>query len=134
VRPDQFIGKTLYDTTAISDIVGTRVYHGLRPKGTTLPAINYFMLGGGTRENGIETQVYTINCRATDPGTARNLAREVVDLFAGTSGTAIYGTINGFDVSRAVLRADQGLIPEPDDETYNAPVDIQIIFPSSTVS
>ena len=82
----------------------------------------------------MESQPYSINCRAATPGGARDLARQVVTAFAGTSGTGMTGTQNGFDISRASLRNDVGLIPEPTENVYNAPVDVLIVYAVDTVS
>jgi len=128
------IGWTLLQTSAVTNIVSTRVYHGLRPEGTAVPSINYYELGGGVRANGIEIQSFSINCRASTAGAARNLARSVLDLFTGTSGTGIYGTQNGFDIARASLRNDNGLVPEITDNVYNAPIDIAVAYAISTIS
>lgn len=134
MKPYQMIGWTLLQTSAVTNIVSTRVYHGLRPEGTAVPSINYYELGGGVRANGIEIQSFSINCRASTAGAARNLARSVLDLFTGTSGTGIYGTQNGFDIARASLRNDNGLVPETTDNVYNAPIDIAVAYAISTIS
>lgn len=133
----QVIGWTLLQTTAITSIVSasTSVSYGLRPIGSTLPAINYYEVGGMSRVSGLGVQRYSINCRATSASTARTLGDLVIDLFAGTSGTGVYGVQNNtFEISRASLENDGGLIPEPDNNCYNVPIDIQIVYPLSTVS
>lgn len=128
------IGWTLINSTAVSAITGTtNIWHGLRPKATDKPCINYFELGT-TRRYGWESAVYSINCRSATAGGARDLARVVVDAFAGTSGTGMQGINNGFAVSQTSLANDAGLIPEPGDDTFNAPVDVRIVYPSQTVS
>lgn len=134
MKPYQTIGWTLLNTTAISAIVSTRVNHGLRPKGTAVPCINYYEVGSPSRFNGMESVQYTINCRASSAAAARDLSRLVVNLFHGSSSTGTTGAENGFDVSRASLLNDDGLIIEPDDDIFNSPVEIQIVYPSSTVS
>ena len=137
MKPYQAIGYLLNQATAVTAITSTRIYHGLRPTGTVVPCINYFQVGPGARRNGIEICTYSINCRTSDPGTARDLARVVLDLFIGSSSTGTYGNTgatNQFEVIRGSLQNDNGLIPESADGIYNAPVDIQVIFPSSTVS
>lgn len=130
----QMVGYALLQTSAITNIVSTRVFHGLRPEGTTVPCINYYEVGSVTRTSGLETVPYSINCRASSASQARTLARLVVDLFHGTSGTGIQGRWNGFSVARGSLRNDNGIIPEPDDLIFNAPVDIQLVFTSDEVS
>lgn len=138
MKPYQLIGYVLNQTTAITSIVGSgssaRIYHGLRPQATATPCINYFELGPGRREFGFENKVYTINCRSTTPGEASDLASLVVTAFAGAEGLGTYGLWNGFDVTRAALRQNQGLIPETEEGVYNAPVDIQIVYPTTTVT
>lgn len=133
MKPYQAIGWTLLQTSAITAIT-SRIYHGLRPEGTTVPAINYYEVGGAGRLPGMESVTYSINCRAATAGAARDLADLVLDLFAGTSGTGIYATQNGFDIARASSGAEVGLIPEPDDGIYNAPVEITMVYSLSTVS
>jgi hypothetical protein len=135
MKPYQAIGWTLLNTTSITAIVGSRINHGLRPVGTAVPSINYYELGGATRTYGTEGVVFSINCRSTTPGGARDLARLVMDTFAGSDGTGVYGFQNSsFNVYRASLQNDGGLIPEPEDNIYNAPVDIRVVYPVATVS
>ena len=133
MTPYQVIGWTLLQASAVSAIVSERVWHGLRPEGDTLPCINYYEIGG-LRYNGMETQPYSINCRAATAGGARALARVVITALVGTCGTGMQGTNNGFDIARMSLRADQGLIPEPEGSVYNAPIDVQLVSSVDTVS
>lgn len=131
---EQAIGYTLKATTAITAIASTRIYHGLRPDGTATPCINFYRLPGGLRRNGFETATFSINCRATTAQTAIAMAKAVNDLFAGTSGTGTYGYQTAFEISRASQKQDQGLIMETEDRLYNAPVDIQVVYPTSSVT
>jgi hypothetical protein len=134
MKPHQTIGWTLLQTSSITAIVGSKVNHGLRPVGTAVPSINYYELGGYSRRNGIESTVFSINCRADTADAARNLARLVLDTFHGTQGMGVQGTQNSFTVARSSLENDGGLIPEPEDGIYNAPIDIRFVYPVSTVS
>lgn len=139
MTPSQLIGYSLAQTSAITAIVSTRMFSGNRISSGTagtiiLPAINYFDLPGGTRQNGIESVTYSINCRATSKATADQLARLVTDLFHGTASTGIYGTVNNFDVARCSLRNLQGSIFESAEQCYNCPVDIRLVYASSTIS
>lgn len=134
MTPSQMIGYTLNQTSAITNIVSTRIYNGNRPDTTVFPSINYYEIPGGTKRNGFFKQFYSINCRAATAETALNLARLVDDLFNGTSGTGIYGSMNNFEITRGFTTQFQGLIPEPDDSVYNCPVDIQVFFPVSSIS
>jgi hypothetical protein len=79
--------------------------------------------------------VYSINCRAKSPATARSIASLVIDTLHGTSGTGVLGFQNSsFTISRASMNNDGGLIAEPEDNIYNAPIDIRIVYPVATVS
>jgi hypothetical protein len=140
MTPAQAIGWTLNQTSAITAITSTRIYHGLRPvsvptAGSALtPCINYFEMPGGSRSYGMEMVTYAINCRASTAAVALQLARAVTDLFHGTSSTGIYGDANGFGIARASMRRSGGVIPEIDDNLFNAPVDILLVYPSSSVT
>lgn len=135
MKPYQVVGWSLAQTTAITAIVSTRIYHGLRAEGSVVPCINYYEVGGLTQLPGMVSQVYSINCRAASAGAARDLAYLVMDLFLGTSRTGTYGYQNSaFEITRASLENDGGLIPEPEDGIYNAPIDIRLVFPVSTIS
>jgi len=134
MTPDQMFGTSLRQVAAITAICSTRIYHGMRPTSSTVPCINFFRMSGGTRRAGFESATFSVNCRATTAATALQLARLVTDLFHGTSGLGTYGHQTGFEITRASLRQEQGLIPETEDNLYNAPVDIQIVFPTSSVT
>jgi len=133
----EFVGWTLSNTTAVTAITSTRIYHGLRARSSALPAINYQELPGGSRFYGHERQPFTILCRATTPAGARDLARVVTTAMAGSAGTGITGTNNGFVLDFGTLIADQGLIPEALESgktVYNAPIDIQLVYAASAVT
>ena len=138
MRPDQFIGYHLVQASAISALVGSaasaRVYYGLRPETTITPCINYYEVGGGSRFSGMERATYSVNCRAGTAAEARALARAVVTVFAGDSGTGTYGSASGLSVARAALVSDGGLIPESEDRLFNAPVDVQLVYAPAEVS
>lgn len=128
------LAMSLSQATALTAIVGTRIYHGLRPTASVVPCINFFEVAGGQRKDGFETTTFTFNCRATTAQTALQTARLIVDLFHGTSGRGTQGYQTGFEMTRMSLRQMQGLIPETSDNLYNAPVDILIVYPSSSVT
>jgi len=138
MSPSQAIGYSMAQTTAITAIVSARIYNGTRPTGTTgtvlTPCINYFEMPGTVRQYGIERASFSINCRATTAEVALNLARKVIDLFHGTSGTGAYGEAGAFAVTRCSLKQAQGLIPETAEGIYNAPIDILLVYPTGTVS
>jgi hypothetical protein len=130
----QCIGYLLNQTSAITNICSSRIYNGNRPDTTTVPCINFYEISGGQRKWGIERVGYSINCRATTAETALTLARKVDELFNGVDGFGTYADWNGFGIARASTRQRQGLIPEPDNTTYNAPVDVYIVFSREAMS
>jgi hypothetical protein len=130
----QAIGYLLNSVTAISVLTSGRIYNGQRPVTTTVPCINYFEMAGGQRYLGFERVSYSINCRATTAETAIQLCRLVDELFNGLDGMGIYGDINGFGIARASTKQRQGLIPEPEDAIYNAPIDIFLVFSRNAVT
>jgi len=134
VKPYQAVGYTLAQASAITALVSTRITYGLRPEDATVPSISYFATPGYTLRYGMETQPFTVNCRARTYAGAEDLAREVRDLFNGAASTATYGTKNGFDLSRAFAEPGPGTIYEEADALYNCPVLVTIVYPSSTVS
>ena len=130
----QAVGWSMIQTTALTVLVSTaNIYHGLRPENTVVPCINYFE-GALTRKNGIEVQFFTVNCRARTAAAAQAISRQVTEIFHGSASTGIYATQNGFDIARAFLDAAPGVIPETEDNLYNSPVIITLVYPSSTVS
>ena len=133
-QPYEAVKALMLANSAVKLKSGKRIFHGLKPRTPTLPNIAFFEIGGPSRFNGMEGQEYTINCRAATFDKALDLARVVVDLFHGASSTGTYGTISGFDISRAFQAAPPAIIPESTGSVYNVPVTISIIYPSSTVS
>ena len=130
----QAIAYSMNQTSSITNICSTRIYFGNRPDTTIMPCINFYEIPGGQRKWGFEHLSYSINCRAATAETALTLARKVDELFNGLSGTGTYGNANGFSIDRASVRQRQGLIPEPDNVGYNAPVDIFVVFSKDTIS
>lgn len=122
------IGTKLLAASAITNVVGTKVYHGLRPAGSA-PCINYFEAGYIPLHNGVlESPRYQISCRASTPKVAQNLAREVVVLFHN-----FQGSVSGFDIQRVTIEGKL-LLPEPDTNLYHVPVDVRFVYNESTVS
>ena len=122
------IGYQLLNDTDITDVVGTRVYHGMRPAGSA-PCINYFEVSYVPLHNGvIETPRYQISCRASSPGTVQDLARKVCVLFHN-----LQNSIDGFDIQRTTVEG-KFIIPEPETNLYHVPVDVRFVFNESTVT
>ena len=131
---DQMIGYTLLNTSSITAIVSTRIYHGMRGMGTALPALNFYQLGQRTRANGMERTKYSICSRATTAASALALASLVYTLFDGSSGNGMKGDINNFAIISSSVIGTGGLIFEEEESVYNAPVDIQVVYPVTTAT
>jgi hypothetical protein len=127
------VGFLLAQTTAVSALVGSRIYYGLRPTGTTVPCINYYDVSS-VRKAAVESVRFTINCRAATPGEANTIARKVVDLFHGADSTGTYGMASSFTILRAFVDSGPRLIIETEDNIFNSVVETVIVFPSNTVS
>ena len=124
----EFIGHELLNDSDITDIVGTHIYHGLRPESGD-PCINYFevsyeLLG----ENQFEQSRYQISCRASTPGVAQDLGRKVAVKFQNAKRTS-----NNFDIQMATVE-NKMLLPEPDTDLYHVPVDIRFLYSENIVS
>ena len=132
ITADQFIGKTLIATTSISSITtADRIRHGLRPIGTVLPAINFYKLSGNNTI--LSSEVYSINCRATDITTAMRLSKLVKTIFCGSNNLGTYGSdsvsgVNVFNASKISLNQEHGAILESDGSIWNVPIDILIVY------
>ena len=123
----QLVGYTLAQTSAITAIISTRIYHGTRPDGSVLPAINYFSLDD-LPNVGTISEVYTINNRAADSETSKRIARIVQKTFVGSSFAGQYGVMNGFNVSRVSLANPSRTIPETTERCFNTTVDIRLVY------
>ena len=132
MTPHEFIGYTLLNTAAVTALTSI-ISHGKRPSQTGTPCVNFYEVDS-TELNGMGTTRFSMNCRDKSPSGAMALAKVVIQTFNGSSGTGIRGTNNGFDVASSFLESQPGLTPEPEDELYNAPVDVLITYDLDTVS
>jgi len=119
----EVIGQKLFSSTAVTDIVSNRIYHGNIPETEeALPAINYFMVSRPNIAFGAgERQRFQISCRAVSPAIAMNLADEVKSAFDG-----IQDSIGGFDVQNTYYEGSV-FLPEPDN-VYHVSVDIFLTY------
>ena len=118
----------MLNSSDITDIVGQRIYHGMRAAGST-PCINYFEVSYDPMHNGVvENSHYQISCRASSPGVVQDLARKVCVLFHN-----FQGVINTFDVQRTTID-NKILLPEPKTNLYHVLVDVRFVYYEATVS
>jgi hypothetical protein len=125
------MGYLLNNTSSITSIVSTRIYHGTRPLTTIVPSINYYEITP-RRNKGIEYTGFTVNCRASSASVSRDLANIISDLFEGETGYGAYGMVSSFSVMRSTAK-DRGLISEPDN-VFNSPIEVLLTYPLSTIS
>jgi hypothetical protein len=130
VTSQQCIGYSLNQTSAITAITSTRIFHGNRVEGTVYPSINYFSIGNSFK-NGLNSEVYSINCRAENIDTSKALGKLVVKLFCGNTFDGTYGLMNSFNILEATLNAPVRTLAEPGDSVFNTPVDIRIVYVST---
>ena len=122
------IGYLLLNDAATTDVVSTRIYHGMRPEGDA-PCINYFEVSYLPMHNGVvESPRYQISCRASTPAVAQEMARRVCTLFHNFKGTA-----DTFAIHQATIEGKH-LLPEPGTNLYHVPVDVRFIYSELTVS
>lgn len=122
------IGYELFAASAITNIVGSNIYHGMRPEPGD-PCINYFEVGYVLLAyNAIESPVYQISCRASTPAIAQQLAREVAVLFQSAK-----RAISIFDIQMATVD-NKLLLYENETELYHVPVDVRFVYEESIVS
>jgi len=122
------IGYKLLNNSEITAVVGDNIYHGLRPESGD-PCINYFEVSYEPMYNGVvERAHYQISCRASEPGTAQDLARMVCTLFHN-----MREVVDTFDIQSATVE-NKMLLTEPDTNLYHVPVDVFFVYNEATVS
>jgi len=121
------VGYKLLNTSAVTNIVGSNVYHGDKPEGKGHPTVNYFMVSHNLLHRGvIESMRFQISCRAATAETAALLAYEVGNVFHN-----MQEVVNSaFDINQGRL-INEALIKEPDTDVYHVPVDIRVNFYAS---
>ena len=125
------VGYKLRNNSEITAIVGTHIYHGLRPQAGA-PCINYFEVSYTPLHNGVlEVPHYQISCRASSPGVVQDLARKVCTLFHNLQGPI--GSSSVFYLQKATVE-NKILLSEPDTNLYHVPVDIFFVFSEATVN
>lgn len=133
----QAIGTKLNAVTAITDLVGNRIYHGMRPTpladGQTVqfPCINYFELSGPAvlATGVVETRTYQISARCRTPEATKALSEEIEAAFQNMQET-IGAT---FSVNFGQVIPGGGILYESVAQVYHVPVTIRVIFNSDQI-
>ena len=123
----QAIGQKLNAVTAVTDIVSTRIYHGIYPKSVAVafPHIVYFAVTESILANGvIVVPQYQITCRAELPETAMQLGDEVAAIFQNMD-----EAISSFSIIRGTV-LNKFLLFEAGTDVFSVPVTIRLVFDS----
>lgn len=129
------IGNKLLNTTAITDIVGDRVYHGhIVPENIQFPIINFFQLPGDAfvrdTKGHIENPTFQISIRGEDLNQIMDLARTTMELFQD-----FQGRVNSsFDINITNITGFGGVLWEQEGSIYHIPIDVKIVFENSTAN
>jgi len=123
------IAVKLAATSAVTNLVGANIYHGMRPpKDTGNYSINYFRSASTNiildTRGVVENPVYQISCRAKTASNAQELAYVVKTTLQNLE--AVIG--NGFDINLANIFSVGGLIEEEDGEWYHVPLSVRFIY------
>jgi len=122
------IAVKLTATSAVTSLVGSNIYHGMRPpKDTGDYSLNYFEVGGqdiilDTR-GVVENPLYQISCRARTASNAEEFA-----LVVGTTLQNMQEAMEGFSVNFANLAPGGELIEEEDGKWYHVPLTMRFVF------
>lgn len=134
MRIDQALGKKLLNTTSITTIVESRIYHGLRlPDELSYPCINFFSLPEILIETGILTQVdFQVSCRATGAGDCEELANAVTSEMMNLKETVTSPTTELDNIKINNAQAFKlGLLFE-DDGVFHVPVTVKLSVINTT--
>ena len=127
----QAVGYQLLNTSAVTAIVGQRVFHGRRPEEATsgqssfLPSIAYEEVSGTLiLANGwIETRSVLIHNYAPEAKDALALSKQTKNVFH-----RLRESVNGFDIQRAYVRGSGGLIYDSAVRTFDVPIEVDLYF------
>ncbi len=125
------IGTKLNAATAVTGIVGARIYHGVRPQQTgasqtaLTPSVNYFEISGDpVLANGVvKRREYQVSCYAADQDTVKRLSEAVeleFQLVAETVGT--------FAINFCQVVQSGGLLYESDVGLFHVPLTVRVIY------
>ena len=122
----QALGQKMYGSTEISDLVGTRIYHGTVPETeSTLPNINYFLVSRPNIAFGyVQRPRFQISCRAETAAEAMNLAQTVREVLIN-----LQESIGGFDI-QDIYYDDSRMLLEPEN-IHHVPVDVFMTYNST---
>jgi len=94
----------LVGQTALTDIVGTRIYHPRLPEGTTLPALGFFTRGGASTPYipAIITPSIQFDCWDDDPIGAREVYRALYDVLQGIQNVTVIIDGTNYQIMSAI--------------------------------
>lgn len=122
---EQALYAYLSNEAGITNIVGDRIYPGVRPQDSELPAISYLRISGPEHHNiDVAFPRFQISAWAATYNEAKTLGNEIKAAFQRFKGTM--GGAQGVDVIQGVLLNDNDIY-ESDTRVYHNPVDIKLI-------
>lgn len=104
---EEAIRTRLLNTSGVTALVGTRVYCGSRPQGQTLPDVIINRISGAPiytddGESGLAEARIELDCWGTTYGSAKNVARAVIE-----SLSAFFGTVGDTPFQYILLDAER---------------------------
>ena len=123
------IHEKLEATSAVTNLTGLNIFHGMRPSTNTGNyAINYFRSAGMNiildARGIVENPIYQISCRGRTAENAQELAYIVKTTLQNLEGTIG----NGFDINRVNILSGGGLFQEEDGEWFHVPLSVRFVY------
>ncbi len=113
--------------TAITDIIGTRIYYQKLPDDATLPAVTYNRISSPrsrthSGDSNLSKPRIQYSCWGITPISVMNLADAFEDEFKSFSGTAGSSTVY------ATIVENRLSVPDPESKYYHIPVDLMVQY------
>jgi hypothetical protein len=132
----QLIGYQLNQVSAVTNIVGNRIFHGNAPEyyasgySVFYPAITYSKVSGvPSVQHLVRNARYQIDCWGTSAASVRSLEEAVIGAVDQMS-----GTYNGFSVLASDIMLEGPMTYESDGGIYRVPIDVRIVFETSAIT
>ena len=131
---EKAIAARLGATSAVTDLVSTRFYHGLLPQDVAFPAIVFFRINTERDDfahdgpMGVAEATIQVSCYGERTSEVMAVSEAVRTALYGWSGTA-----GGVNVLRVTMQNELFLY-EADEELKNLTLDLSVLFRESTIS
>lgn len=130
---EESLRQELLDDATLTGLVGTRVYPGHRPQGSTEPAVTLRLARRTPLDDlngniGIEQSLFQIEAWATDYATAHQVAAAVIDVLEDFTGTMGSGETTTVEDCQRLVEQDALLPPVDASDTPIEYVPIQFLI------